>query len=183
MKTSFNRHQSQNKSEKPNIKQNMVIVCPFSQLENQISEAAPINTFFLTRMGARIDDMDLDTQEAVRDFISAQKISCITMVVSPDCMFIDRIISRKKRFGMGPETILENIYIEHFNEKFRYLDIASQKAELAKLYAKDQLESLANLTLLKNVLKEKNIELYFEVVTESKVTNKRITLDIQNIEA
>lgn len=176
MKTSFNRQQSQDKSIKPNINQSLVILCPFSHLENQMRGADPINTFFLTRMGARVDDMDLDTQEAVRDFIRAQKISCITVVVSPDCMFIDRIISRKKRFGIGPESILENIYIEHFNEKFRYLDSASQKAELAKWYAKDQLESLANLTLIKNVLQEKDIELYFEVVTESKVTNKKVIL-------
>jgi hypothetical protein len=98
-------------------------------------------------------------------------------------MFIDRIISRKKLFGIGPETLLENIYIEHFNENFRYLDSASQKAELAKWYAIDQLESLANLTLLKNVLKEKDIELYFEVVTEAKVTNKKVIFDIKNIQA
>jgi hypothetical protein len=99
----------------------------------------------------------LDTQEAVRDLIIDQKINCITLVVSADCLFIDRIISRKKLFGIGPEKILENIYIEYFNEKFRNIETEKQKIELARLYANDQLESLLSLTLLSNVLVEYDI--------------------------
>jgi hypothetical protein len=144
----------------------LFIVCPFSKIENQFYSKNECIPFFITRLGACTDSMDLSTQHALLHFIKEQNILQITLAVSTECAFMDRIISRKKLFGLAPEKTMEDIYIDHYNKTFKFLDTKEQKIELARLYAADQLNSFKNLTFLKQFLNQSNISFNIMIVEE-----------------
>lgn len=92
----------------------LFLVCPFSICEHLIRNHFGDQSYFMSAPGGVFRLHELDYREAFEDFLDREMISQLSFVQDISCPIIQRILNRSERFGIGVESEIEALYVEHF---------------------------------------------------------------------
>jgi len=92
----------------------LFLVCPFTMSEHVIRNHFGNQSYFMSAPGSVFRLHELDYREAFEEFLDREMITQLSFVHDVSCPIIQRILKRNARFGIGVESEIEAIYVEHF---------------------------------------------------------------------
>ena len=158
----------------------LFIVCPFSGMEGFLRNRYGNDIFFHTSSGAVIQRDELEYLTALRDFIIQEEIKTVYIVTDTSCRFIDRIVKRKKLFGVTSEKILEDLYIEHYFTEFKEKTLFQQYKKLAELNILNQANEMRNSPILGSCIAELEVEIKCLITSKEKNAIAELALENSN---
>lgn len=110
----------------------LFLVCPFTMSEHVIRNHFGDQCYFMSAPGGVFRLHELDYREAFEEFLDREMITELAFVHDVSCPIIQRILTRKARFGIGVEAEIEELYIEHFKSINALPTITDQSDYLAE---------------------------------------------------
>ncbi len=140
----------------------LFLVCPFSQMENFITNHFG-EVFFLTAPAAVFSFENIESNEEVKLFLQRKKITDIYLVSDTDCRFINNVITGNNLSGLSCENIINELKTAD-----------DTPFTLSKKLIFHQLNELNSVALFGDEMKSGNIKLHG--IVSSKKENKLSTI-------
>ena len=133
----------------------LLLVCPFSMMENFIRERYGDDVFFITAMAAVLH-FDGEEISAIKKYIKKEKIQKIIIASDTSCRFINRALKNEKELGSYSETIINKIILQNRAALTKTNSEEEKQKIIANSIVKNQVQEICNPDLfLSEILKNK----------------------------
>ena len=155
----------------------LLLVCPFSMMENFIRERYGEDVFFITAMAA-ILHFNGEEISAIKKFIEREKIQEIIIASDTSCRFINGALKNEKEFGSYAEIIIKKIILQNREALTKTNSEAGKQKIIATSIVKNQAEEIFSPDLfLSEILKDK---ITVRGIITTKSNNKIIEINLNN---
>ncbi len=161
------------------IKNKLFLICPVSHMEPFIKDRYGWDGYFLTAPGAVFNFQEIDSSEALKDFIERKAIKEVFIVNDTSCPFIKSILEKEKGFESKAEQVMLNLLIDNYSQIMAGASLAERKVMLATMNIQRQALDLFSNELLQPLLKRSQIRVTGILTTKEKGWLKEVNVKLQ----
>lgn len=149
------------------MKNQLFLVCPFSNMEHFIRQKFGQEAFFLTAMAGQSQFHELRYTEAVLELIDREEIAELYLVQDTSCRFMNGLLDAEPIHGSIAENKLEQLLVEHYAEIKAHTTRTLQLKKFAAINLRAQLREIGANAFLNSWMARNRLEIKGLITTKA----------------
>lgn len=163
------------------MKNQLFLVCPFSNMEHFIRQKFGQEAFFLTAMAGQSQFHELRYTEAMLELIDREQITELYLVQDTSCRFMNGLLDAEPIHGSIAENKLEQLLVEHYAEIKSQTTRTLQLKKFAAINLRAQLREIGANVFLSSWMAQNRLEIKGLITTKAENEVLEIQLGVYEL--